>query len=162
MSASFVLPKPPAALPLPYVIVCEGFGDAVFIDSLLRHHAINNCSIGCPNRDTCKGLPGKTELQQYLGALEFIYKAQKPLPLRGVLVVVDADKKPSSQFSDAKEALEFAEFSPVPEKAFEIYEANGFRVAVFIMPGEGRTGTLEHVFLTAALDGKPELRECLD
>ncbi len=164
MSDSFVLPKPPKELPLPYVIVCEGYGDAIFIDRLLKHHAIKNCSVGCPSRDTCEGLPGETELQQYLGAIKFIYRKRNPPTLKGLLVVVDADKEPSSQFSQARKALEFAEFSPLPEEAFVIYEdaENKFRVGVFIMPGKDRAGTLEHIFLDAALEGKPELQGCLD
>ena len=164
MSDSLILPKPPGDLPLPFLIVCEGYGDAVFIDKLLRANGIRNCGVGCPNRDTCEGLPGKTVLQQYLGALKFIYRKQNPPTLRGLLVVVDADKKPEGQFVDARGALEFAEFSPLPEEAFTVYEdiSNNFRVSVFIMPGQDRAGTLEHIFLDAALDGKPELQDCLD
>lgn len=161
MSGSLILPKSPKELPLPYLIICEGYGDAVFLDKLLRHHAINNCNIGCPNRDTCEGLPGANLLQQYVGAMEFLYRSQRPRTLKGVLLVVDEDGKPASQFALAKGALEYAGFAPLPDEAFTIYEDNEMRVGVFIMPGEGRSGTLEHVLLDAALDGKPELLECL-
>src|SRR5215467_11429260 len=107
---SYVLPKPPVAIPLPFLIVCEGYGDAIFLDSLLASNAIATCNVACPNKDTCQGRAGGTELQRYLGAIKFIHRKQNPPTLKGLLVIVDADTDPAVQFRQAKEALEFAEF----------------------------------------------------
>ena len=50
---------------------------------------------------------------------------------------------------------------PVPKSPFSI-EGNDFRVAVYLLPGEGKTGTLEHLLLDAAFAKTASLQNCLD
>ncbi len=50
---------------------------------------------------------------------------------------------------------------PVPRSPFSI-EGNDFRVAAYLMPGEGKTGTLEHLLLDAAFAKVASLQKCLD
>lgn len=160
---TFILAKPPAELPLPFLTVCEGWGDAQFFDRLLHFAGINNCSIGCPSRDVCKEQEGANDLQRYLGAIKFLYRKQNPPVLRGILLVVDADTSIPDQFTHAAEALTFAEF-PTPADPYTILEDGqaNLRAAICLMPGRNRTGTLEHILLQAAYGKTPALQQCVD
>ena len=157
---SFLLPRKPETIPLPFVIVCEGHGDACFIDRLLEFNQINNCNIGCPSREGCEDQQGDTDLQRYLAGVSLVMSKTNP-KLQGLLVVVDANDHPNTQFDAAVGALAFAEF-PAPSRPFSIETVNGFRVAVFLMPGNGKTGTLENVLLEAALSRTPAFEPCLE
>lgn len=81
--------------------------------------------------------------------------------MQGILVIADADSAADSAFEAIRAALIDAEF-PAPNQAFEIQEVAKFRVATYLLPGEGRTGTLEHLLIEAALLKKPNLEKCLD
>lgn len=160
---SFILPKPiNDRLQSPFVIVCEGYGDAKFIDQLLTFHQIDSCTIGCPSDDVCKEHEGKTKLEKYLRGIRFETKKQNAKVLRGLLVIVDSDQDPNSQFESARSALKEADF-PFPDKQFDIKQhTDSFRSAIFLMPGENRTGTLEHLLLEAIFDKIPSFSGCID
>jgi hypothetical protein len=149
---TFELPRTVVTVPLPFLIVCEGYSDLRLLDELLQHHGIGNCSIGCPSRDFGKGsFPG------YMRALRAVLDIQA-ITLRGVLIIVDADSSRAGAFANATAALREGGF-PVPASSFAIEELNP-RVAVYIMPGEGRDGTLEHLLLDAAYRESPQAEEC--
>lgn len=160
---SRLLPRPIGTLPNAFLIVCEGWGDANFFDRLLAHHKIANCSVGCPSRDACQGQPGDNDLQRYLSNVAFLYHKQEPATFRGIVVVVDADTDPDGQFIHAKTALEFARF-PSPDQPFVLVEdaQTNLRSSVFLMPGPGRTGTIENILLEATLGSRPELEDCIN
>ncbi|PYV63046.1 MAG: hypothetical protein DMG97_38750 [Acidobacteria bacterium] len=159
---SFLLPKPLGdATTLPFILVCEGYGDAKFFNKFLEFLKIDNCSVGCPSRDVCKEYEGDTDLEKYLHGIRFITRKQGAAPFRGLLVIVDADEKPQEQFVYAVEALKNAGF-PVPQKEFILSEQDGLRIGVFLMPGEGRSGTLEHLLLEATLIKTPAFVDCLE
>ena len=80
--------------------------------------------------------------------------------LRGILIMVDANDKPTQRFSMMQEALLDANF-PAPAKPFMV-EGDPFRVAIFLIPREGENGTLDNLLLEAALNKNPEMRTCLD
>src|SRR5262249_30850629 len=86
---------------------------------------------------------------------------KESVALLGLLIVVDADLDPTAQFKMASEALEANGF-PKPTKPFSIEVHNGLRVAVFIIPGKDRTGTLEHILVEAAFRKNPKMGKCLD
>jgi len=50
---------------------------------------------------------------------------------------------------------------PTPKDPFRIEETD-LRVAVYLMPGEGKTGTLEHLLLDAVFAKTENLLDCLD
>jgi hypothetical protein len=81
--------------------------------------------------------------------------------LRGLLVIVDADESPQGSFDSACAALRFAEF-PVPDSPFVATEMNGVKTAVYLIPGENETGTLEHLLLRSAFDKTPSSQTCVD
>ncbi|MGD0510855.1 MAG: DUF3226 domain-containing protein [Candidatus Micrarchaeaceae archaeon] len=140
-------------IPSPFLVVCDGYSDVRLIDKLLQHHHISNCRVGCKSD---KFAPN---LRSYLAAIKGVANLQSRL-IRGVLVVMDADKSPKSAFVTACEALEYAEF-PVPSKPFVIEELNP-RVAIYIVPGIKRKGTVEHLLLEAAYKKNPRAEKCTD
>ena len=50
---------------------------------------------------------------------------------------------------------------PAPKEPFNIEERD-LRVAVYLLPGEGRTGTLEHLLLDAVFAKTGTLPDCLE
>jgi hypothetical protein len=75
--------------------------------------------------------------------------------------VADADGNATDSFDLVRVALDTATF-PAPSRAFSIEDVGGLRVAVYLVPGDGETGTLEHLFLKAVFDQTPQLATCLD
>jgi hypothetical protein len=156
MSVEYLLPKGPKDIPRPFLIVCEGMSDARFICSLLTHTGITTCSVGCPS-----GLgsgSGLDSIASYLIGIQAITKGKETL--RGLLIIIDADDKPTQRFSDIQKALSNANF-PMPSEAFRV-EGDPFRVAVFLIPRQGENGTLDNLLLEAALKKNPRMKVCLD
>jgi hypothetical protein len=145
-------------IPLPFLVACEGYGDVCLVDALLKHYRIGNCAVGCPSRDSVGG-EGKDKLPKYLGAVQAALKSRSQT-LRGILVVVDADSSQVDSFNAANVALDYGEF-PKALQPFTIYDLV-LRVAIYVMPGKGRDGTLEHLLLDAAYLEKPKAARCVD
>jgi hypothetical protein len=145
-------------IPSPFLIACEGFGDVSLIDVLLRQNQITNCRVGCPSRDSVGG-EGKDKLPKYLAAVQAALR-NRGQALTGILVVVDADTSRAAAFGAANAALEYGEF-PMAPQPFTIYNL-AVRVAVYLVPGEGRDGTLEHLLLEAAYGKNPKAAACID
>ena len=150
---TFALPTKVVTIPQPFLIACEGHSDLRLIDELLQHRNISNCSVGCPSRDFAP------DLSSYLKALKGIIDIQG-LSLRGVLIVVDADDSRTEAFADACSALTSSDFI-APSRPFSI-EGTALKTAVYVMPGEGRDGTLEHLLLEATYQQRPDLERCVD
>ncbi|MGA7078160.1 MAG: hypothetical protein WBP70_19265 [Terriglobales bacterium] len=52
---------------------------------------------------------------------------------------------------------------PRPSEAFEVVQDDkGVKVAVYLVPGKGDSGTLEHLLLRAVFATLPNLEKCLD
>jgi hypothetical protein len=136
----------------PYVIVCEGYADARFICALLKQSNLTQFEVGCPHRETASDIPS------YLKAIKTIEELRPSL--KGILVVRDADTNADVAFAEAAASLAGARF-PVPTTPFTV-EGNGFRVAVFMVPGPRRIGTLEHLLYEAVLRKTPAVQNCVE
>ena len=147
-------------LPAPFFVVTEGMGDATFVDRLLQFKKITNFSVGCPSRDSSKGT-GKDAFPDYFLAIQTARMRGASVPLRGLLVVADANGNPPKSFTTVAKALEEAGF-PKCAAAYEINESGGFRAAVYLMPQKGETGTLEHILLRAVFKKSAGLEKCLN
>ncbi len=155
MSVEYLLPKDAKDIPRPFFVVCEGMSDARFICSLLTHMGITTCSVGCPS-----GLgsgSGLDSIANYLIGIQAITIGKDTL--RGLLIIIDANDKPTQRFSDIQKALSDANF-PVPSEAFKI--EGDPRVAVYLIPRQGENGTLDNLLLEAALQKNPQMQKCLD
>ncbi|MGO9087095.1 MAG: DUF3226 domain-containing protein [Terriglobales bacterium] len=140
----------------PYVIVCEGLADAGFVSALLVHRKISGYEVGCPSQKI-RGGQGKDKIVKYLEAL-----AADPKGLQGVLVVVDTDSSASRIFKQMVRAFESVDpLLPIPKKPFTV-EGTSPRSAIFLMPGKGKKGTLEHLLLEAVFKKSPKLKKCLN
>ena len=135
-------------------------GDATFVDKLLQFNGISNCSIGCPSRQSSKG-SGKDAFPDYLLAVQTARTRADSVRLQGLLMIADADKDAGNSFANVANALDGSKF-PIPPRAFEVIEGGGLRVAVYLIPGEAQTGTLEHLLLNAAFVQSPGLEKCLN
>lgn len=157
---TFIQPRTLDVLAYPFFVATEGMGDATFVDKLLQHKNIGNYGVGCPSRDSARGT-GKNAFPDYFLALQTARKRAKSVPLRGLLVVADANGDAAGSFQAVATALQNSQF-PRPEEAYKVTDDHGFRVAVYLMPGEGETGTLEHLLLKAVFKKSTALEKCLD
>lgn len=130
----------------PYVIVCEGFQDVGLICELLKHLSIVNCDVTYPKRS--EGGNGKEAIGIALSLL-----AGRP-EVEGVLVVADSDSNQAQAFADVCSVL--GRF-PAPPKAFSVLKHKAMRTGVFLLPGEGRTGALEHLLLEVVRGERPDI-----
>jgi len=153
-----MLPHLVDKIPHPFLIACEGYGDAVFFCALLEHMKIANCNVGCPSRAGGHGT-GVEAISKYLQAVQSSIQLGKAT-LRGILVVPDADRNATTRFTEMSGYLTGAGFA-APSKAFSM-EGNPLKSGVFIMPGDGKTGTLEHLLWEAAITKNPKLKKCVD
>jgi hypothetical protein len=156
----FTQPSTLPVLPHPFFIATEGMGDARFVDELLQFRTITTCSVGCPSTVSAGGT-GKNAFTKYFLAIQTARARAQSVPLRGLLVIADANGDANRSFNAIAKALEDAQF-PKPPRAFEIAQVNGFKVAVYLVPGEGETGTLEHLLLRSVFAKSPDLENCLD
>src|SRR6476620_2721433 len=156
---SNILPHRPESLPRPFIIIGEGYGDVCFVDELLKLHKINNCSVGCPSRQTERKKDSKGEMDDYLAGIAFAKTRQESVKLSGLLIVLDADGDANEKFKMAVELLGRNHFPP-PTEPFIVETHSAMRTAVFLHPKKGQTGTLEHIFLEAAFKANPHLEEC--
>jgi hypothetical protein len=101
---------------------------------------------------------GQEAIGKYLGAVRLLID-QKKVSLSGILVVTDADSDPSVQFNRMVRAMNKAKIA-APQKAFQV-DGKPMKTGVFIIPGEGETGTLEHLLWNAAIKKTPSLKKCI-
>jgi len=118
----------------PRVIVCEGFHEAKLVCRLLKRLNLTNCDVTFP-----KAKEGKDGIAEVVGLL----CANPGFNIDGIAVIRDADKDPDKALEAACEGFA-APFEP-PSKAFSIERKKQRSSAIFLMPGKGKTGTLEHL-----------------
>jgi hypothetical protein len=137
----------------PLVIVCEGFQDAGFVCALLRHLKIDNCDVTYPKkrRDGANGNSGIPAMVQLLSA--------EPI-VNGIALLWDADLNADDSFRDACAAF-VAPFH-APKNKFSVETHKDRSTGIFMMPGDGQTGTLEHLLLKAVLAKHPDLSQCVE
>jgi hypothetical protein len=152
-----LLPQEVTEVPLPFVIVCEGMGDVRLVCELVEHKGITNCNVGCPSKISVKA-EGKDGIPSYLGGIRTLIGVGKAA-IRGILVVADADDNIQASFSKMADALDNAGF-PRPTEAFKL-DGDPVRSGIFLIPGRGRTGTLEHLLWDASIKKNPKLEKCV-
>jgi hypothetical protein len=153
-----LLDRKVSSIPLPFLIVCEGFGDAQFICHLLRHLGTENCNVGCPSVEGGHGM-GKSGIKKYLRAVAAIIAAGKA-SLEGLLVIGDADEDEVKAFNELAEAISEAGFTR-PLTPFST-AGKSLKIAIYVIPGVNRKGTLEHLLWDAATSRRAQLDECVN
>jgi hypothetical protein len=155
---SILLDQKVNVIPHPFLVICEGYSDAKFIAELIKHIGITNCNVGCPSRTGGHG-DGKGAIPSYLEAVRASIEAGKA-KLQGILVVVDADGNEEEIFTGIADGLEGAGFHR-PSNSFRV-EGDRVRSAIFLIPGEHRNGTLEHILWDAAVQKNPSVEGCVE
>ena len=142
------------------LIVCEGMGDVHLVRTLLEQNHINTCQIGCPGRTSVQGM-GKEKIGAYLDAARTQDKL-KGITLTRFLVIGDADESAENAFAELCAQLRYANL-PVPSVPYVTenvtHEGNNLKIGTYIIPGNGKQGTLEHLLLEAVADAKKECAE---
>jgi hypothetical protein len=136
----------------PFVIVCEGFQDAGFICALLRHLRVGNCDVTFPKkkRDGANGEGGIAAMVSLLSAVPSV---------EGIAIIRDSDNDAAQSFETACAA--YAKPFDVPEQPFTVKRGRHKTTGVFLMPGKGRTGALEHLLLAAVFATHLPLANCI-
>jgi hypothetical protein len=137
----------------PFVIICEGFQDAGFVCALLKNLKIDNCDVTYPKKRR-DGANGQSGIAAMLGLL-----AVEPL-VKGIALLWDADTDAEESFKEACAAF-ISPFHP-PKQSFSIEEHKDRKTGIFLIPGEGKTGTLEHLLLKAVKESHADLISCID
>jgi hypothetical protein len=75
-------------------------------------------------------------------------------------VIADADPDPQKSFKDVCGG--FSHPFKAPAQCFVVSDGKHHRTAVFLIPGNGKTGTLEHLFLEAITLANPTALGCVD
>jgi hypothetical protein len=136
----------------PYVIVCEGFQDTGFVCAFLKHLGINNCDVTFPKtkRDGCDGESGIPKMVQLVAGIATV---------EGIAIIRDADMDADDSFRKA--CIAFEKPYDIPDESFVVKKGRHKRTGVFIMPGKGKTGAVEHLLLEAAFTSHPPLAKCV-
>ena len=137
----------------PFVIVCEGFQDAGFVCALLRRLHIANCDVTFPKkkRDGANGEQGIPAMVSLLSAVPSII---------GIAIIRDSDEDANQSFSKACAAY-VKPFDP-PKEPFVVERGKHKTTGVFLMPGRGKTGALEHLLLEAVFATHEPLADCVN
>jgi hypothetical protein len=144
---------PPFDPESPFVIVCEGWQDASLVCGLLASLGITNCDVTYPTKTD--GGNGKDAINKVVSLL-----VGRASDLNGIAVIADADPKPEDSFRTV--CSSFAKPFEPPPKCFDIHQGRKHRTAVYLIPGRGKTGALEHLFLDAITGANPNALHCID
>jgi hypothetical protein len=136
----------------PFVVVCEGYRDAKFVCALLDRLKINNCDITFPQQGRDEGADGESGISTMVRLLSAVDTVD------GIAVVRDADLDADDSFKKA--CAGYTKPFLAPKAPFAV-EQGKKRSAVFLIPGKGKTGALEHLLLEAISATHAALAECI-
>jgi hypothetical protein len=142
----------------PVYVVCEGNSDRGFLEHLIASRQLAGFTVGFPRSETVRA-DGVSGIGKLLLAIDASRDRTK---LRGLLVIADADENPAQRFAEIQGELAAVGCDLnepfVPQRA----DSRNLTIGVFLMPGRGRTGTLEHLLLDAVFEGNQELELCVN
>jgi hypothetical protein len=144
---------PPFEPESPYVIVCEGWQDASFVCALLKDLGITNCDVTYPRKSD--GGNGKDAIAKVLTLL-----AGRASAIEGIAVIGDADVNLANSFAEVCNG--FPQPFVAPTQCFTVADGKKHRTGVFLIPGDNKTGTLEHLFIEAITLANPTALNCVE
>lgn len=141
------------------VLLSEGPADRRFFEKLIKDNGLPKFDFPwpvLPGEDTteeARKLHGVDKIGTMLETLNSFFKFDPNLKenIRGVLIAVDAKDSPSDTFQVIKTQIAKAGSFAVPNAEFEVSVAgNGHpRIAVILLPGNGKPGSLETLYVKA-------------
>ncbi len=143
--------KPHKPIPL---VLCEGKEDRLVLEMLANH-------AGLEGKLAFQDYGGESKLRAYLATLKV-----SPEFARGeysrILVTRDADANFSGAWTSISDSIK-AVFSQAPALPGEwIAPEVGAQISAWVIPGPGKTGMIETLYLDASRSKSPELFTCLD
>lgn len=144
----------------PYVIVCEGSADRVFITRLLqRRWGVTDISVRCTHQKNDRRCGGKDGLTETLLALDAV-RATNPGRVRGIVIVFDSDDDPLTSFEAIIESIRAAKLSyPLPDRVLEVKPGtrSAPAIAVALLPWMDRVGHLDELIFEALRESHQDL-----
>jgi Protein of unknown function (DUF3226) len=142
----------------PVYVVCEGNSDRGFLEHLIDSRQLAGFTVGYPTSETA-GADGVSGIRKLLLAIDTSSDRPK---LKGLLVIVDADENPAQRFAEIRGALAAMGCDIREPFAPRRVEGKNLTVEVFLMPGRGRKGTLEHLLLDGVFERNRQLESCVN
>jgi len=139
----------------PVLVVCEGPSDCGLINALVQHHRLSGIEAQCPGERNI-GIHGFSAIPKFLLALS---TSPGWAALKGLFLVVDANGDPAARFAEAVQLM--ATVNCKVTNPFQV-EMGALTAAVYLMPGPGRQGCLEHLLLDAIETKDANLIACVD
>lgn len=146
------LDKTDAPFSGPVYVACEGAADQYFLCRLLAHHQIVGVDVASVggNLDT---------FTKHLLGLRVAADFKK---LKALIIVTDNDLAPAQRFAAAQQSLLGASLL-APSAPWALEQQQGqISTGVVMLPGPGRVGTLETLFVEALAVARPTFVPCLD
>jgi hypothetical protein len=132
----------------PNIIVCEGLHESGLVCALLRHLAIQNCDVTFPKKKMGKD-----------GISEVVSLLVKRPTVEGIATIRDANGDPGAAFRAVASTF-ISPFEP-PRDPFVVHRGRHRKSAVFLMPGRGKNGALEHLLFEAFASSHADLARCV-
>ena len=142
----------------PWVIICEGAGDAAFFRHLIDERKIPKFFITYPNHVIPTAQGGRDGFTRRLKAIRTLRGFSSVTDL---IIVSDNDDDPQANFEKVQELIEATEYLTVPDKPETTAGANP-RVSIYMFPQTDVKGQLETLCLESCGDAWPKIAECLD
>lgn len=144
-------PVQPVRVAAPFYIVCEGAGDAAFLQALLTSRGVPSGAFQIAEAE------GYTQFQRHFDAV--MTSPDRSLVTR-FAVVADNDDVPATRFANVQMALQNAGL-PVPPAPETIVPGPPV-VGVFMLPTMGVPGALETLLMDAVVGTTEEIGQCVD
>jgi hypothetical protein len=134
----------------PYVVICEGRADTVFVSRLLQHRlGVTDISVRCTHTagPRCAGKDGLTDTLKALDAA----RSTIPETIRGIAILFDSDESPDDSFKRVIKLIKAAKLEyPLPDHPLEVKNGRDRpSIAIGLLPWHNRQGHLDQLIFEA-------------
>jgi len=135
----------PIDISAPCQLICEGAADEAFFTKLLNVRSITGFQVRCArsNKEP-KKCAGKSGIADTMSAI-LSANDLRPDTIKGILVAVDSDDDPETEFADAIEQVRLSRpMLHTPDRIMEIKELlGGISIAIMTIPWLDQPGNLD-------------------
>lgn len=143
----------------PRLILCEGEGDASFLNHLIKERNLPGFDIFFPSNPYTE-TGGVNGFKEMLESFSLFHGFRT---LKGMLVISDNDDNPANAFRSVSEQISSAEGYKAPGQPLEVIRTDSVPpIVVVMLPWKDQPGNLETLCLVSSYDSYPPIRGCLD
>jgi hypothetical protein len=135
---------------IPLILVCEGKADYCFFQKIIDERVLQSFNVIPAN-----GFDGIERVLKGIRADQTSF-----MKMRGILIAADSRDEPNATFSRVATMVRRAGYT-VPNAPLEI-AAGMPQIAVMLVPGPTRAGSLETLCIDAIIGDRAWLRDCVD